>query len=147
MKNVINNDKILVSQPLLENQEHEIIHANIFILESMIKLPSIQTLSGSLKQSMRTELQHLGTQQHFRNWAMGLIEYKLSKWFFSLQDMYNYGHPDKPHYYSISSGYNKGAHRISLTYGKQRKGLFCVGGVCREVPASNGFSISITSSF
>ena len=96
---------------------------------------------------MRTEIQHLTTQNHFGNWAMGLFEYKLSKWFFSLQDLYNYGHPEKPHYYSISSGYNKGTNRIAITYGKQRKGLFCVGGVCREVPASNGFAISITSSF
>ena len=117
------------------------------ILESLIKLPNIQKKVGSLKQSMRTEFQHLSTKQHFGNWAMALIEYKLSKWFFSFQDMYNYGHPDQPHYYSISSGYNKGVHRVALTYGKQRKGLFCVGGVCREVPAANGFSISITSSF
>jgi len=145
--NLMNNDKILASQPLLENKKHEKIHANIFILESIIKIPSINTISGSLRQSMKTELQHLKTKQHFGNWAMGMIEYKLSKWFFSVQDMYNYGHPDKPHYYSISSGYNKGAHRIELTYGKQRKGLFCVGGVCRDVPASNGFSISLTSSF
>tara|TARA_B100000427_G_scaffold68892_1_gene55254 strand:+ start:435 stop:2162 length:1728 start_codon:yes stop_codon:yes gene_type:complete len=141
--NLINNDKVLVSQPILENQEHEIIHASIFILEALIKIPS----KGSIKKSMRTEIQHLHTKQHFGNWAMGLIEYKISKWFFSFQDMYNYGHPEKPHYYSISSGYNKGANRFALTYGKQRKGLFCVGGVCREVPASNGFAISITSSF
>ncbi|MFZ4613873.1 MAG: DUF6029 family protein [Bacteroidia bacterium] len=25
--------------------------------------------------------------------------------------------------------------------------MFCVGGVCRQVPASNGLSVSITSSF
>jgi hypothetical protein len=34
-----------------------------------------------------------------------------------------------------------------MSYGKQRAGIFCVGGVCRNVPASNGFAISITSSF
>ena len=33
---------------------------------------------------------------------MGLVEYKLSpNWFFSIQDMYNYGNLDKPHYYSF----------------------------------------------
>ena len=47
----------------------------------------------------------------------------------------------------MSTGYTQGANRLSITYGKQRAGLFCVGGVCREVPASNGFSISLTSSF
>jgi len=141
--NVINNDKLLKSQAVLENQNHEIIQANIVIVESMIKLPSIK----SMRNSMKIELQHLGTKQHFGNWAMALVEYKISKLFLSLQDLYNYGHPDKPHYYSTSIGYNNGGHRIALTYGKQRAGLFCVGGVCREVPASNGFLISLTSSF
>ena len=80
---------------------------------------------------------------------MGLLEYKISPhWFWSIQDLYNYGHANQNvHYYSISTGYNYGANRIAITYGKQRAGLFCVGGVCREVPASNGFTISLTSSF
>ena len=141
--NLINNDKLLKSQAVLENKNHEIIKVNIFIVESMIKLPSI----NSMRNSMRIELQHLGTQEHFGNWAMGLFEYNISKLFLSIQDLYNYGHPNKPHYYSTSIGYNKGANRIAITYGKQRAGLFCVGGVCREVPASNGFLISLTSSF
>ena len=34
-----------------------------------------------------------------------------------------------------------------LSYGKQREGIICVGGVCRQVPAANGFSVTITSSF
>ncbi len=135
-----NNDKILKSQPLLENQNHEKIYANIFILESIYKIKPRNTL--------RVEIQHLNTKQHFRNWFMGLVEYKLSpNWFFSAQDIYNYGNPDKPHYYSFSFGVSKNTSRLSLTAGKQRAGLFCVGGVCREVPASNGFSISLTSSF
>ena len=46
-----------------------------------------------------------------------------------------------------SVGYTNKANRISLGYGRQRAGIFCVGGVCRTVPASNGLSISITSSF
>ena len=78
---------------------------------------------------------------------MGLIELKLSKLFLSVQDLYNYGNDKKPHYYSMSAGYNQGASRLAVTYGKQRKGLFCVGGVCREVPASSGLTISLTTSF
>ena len=135
-----NNDKILKSQPLLDNQFHEYIHAKVAILEILYKIKP--------KNSSRIELQHLSTKEHYGNWLMGLIEYKLApNWFWSIQDMYNYGHPNTPHYYSISSGYTKGANRLSITYGKQRAGLFCVGGVCREVPASNGFSINLTSSF
>ena len=136
-----NNDKILKSQPLLNNQNHEYIQANVIILELVYKIKP--------KHSMRIELQHLQTEQHYKNWLMGLIEYRISPhWFWSIQDLYNYGHPtENPHYYSISTGYNKGASRLSITYGKQRAGLFCVGGVCREVPASNGISISLTNSF
>ena len=136
-----NNDKILKSQPLLNNQNHEYIQANVIILELLYKIKP--------KHSMRIELQHLQTEQHYKNWLMGLIEYRISPhWFWSIQDLYNYGHPtENPHYYSISTGYNKGASRLSITYGKQRAGLFCVGGVCREVPASNGISISLTNSF
>ncbi len=135
-----NNDKILKSQPLLDNQTHEYIHAKIAILEILYKIKP--------KNSTRIELQHLSTKEHYGNWIMGMIEYKLApNWFWSIQDMYNYGHPNTPHYYSMSSGYTKGANRLSITYGKQRAGLFCVGGVCREVPASNGFSINLTSSF
>ena len=87
-------------------------------------------------------------QDRSMNDSLPWVEYKLSpNWFFSIQDMYNYGNPDKPHYYSFSFGISKNTSRLSLTAGKQRAGLFCVGGVCREVPASNGFSISLTSSF
>ena len=135
-----NNDKIIKSQPLLNNQNHEYIYAKIAILEVLYKIKP--------KHSTRIELQHLSTKQHYGNWMMGLIEYNLSpNLFWSIQDLYNYGHPDNPHYYSVSTGYTQGANRLSITYGKQRAGLFCVGGVCREVPASNGFSISLTSSF
>ena len=136
-----NNDKILKSQPILNNQNHEYIQANVIILELLYKIKP--------KHSMRIELQHLQTEQHYKIWLMGFIEYKISpNWLWSIQDLYNYGHPtENPHYYSISTGYNKGSSRLSITYGKQRAGLFCVGGVCREVPASNGISISLTNSF
>ena len=54
------------------------------------------------KNSTRIELQHLSTKQHFGNWIMGLLEYKLApNWFWSVQDLYNYGHPNQPHYMSL----------------------------------------------
>ena len=82
---------------------------------------------------------------------MGLIEYTISPhWFFSLQDMYNHGNEitDKQlHYLNISAGFNKGANRFTIGYGKKREGIFCVGGVCKLVPSSNGFSLNVSSSF
>ncbi|WP_317899748.1 DUF6029 family protein [Aurantibacillus circumpalustris] len=85
------------------------------------------------------------------SWASALIEWSPStNWFIAVLDQYNYGNPVnqlKLHYFLITAGYTKGPHRISMSYGKQRAGIFCVGGVCRNVPASNGLAISITSSF
>ncbi len=138
--NVFNNDKVLKAQKLIENGTHEKIFTNIFILESEYRLKSRYTI--------KSEIQHLQTKQHFGNWGMGLIEANLKNIFFSIQDLYNYGNPSSPtHYYSVTTGFIKNSHRIELRYGKVRAGLFCVGGICREVPASNGFSINITSSF
>lgn len=85
------------------------------------------------------------------NWATGLIEWSPTGHFFlAVFDQWNYGNPvekDKIHYYLATAGFNKGPHRIAIGYGKQSKGIFCVGGVCRLVPASNGLTLSITSSF
>jgi len=91
------------------------------------------------------------TKQDKGNWAMGLLEYSVSpSWFFTIIDQYNYGNSDEAHqthYYKAAIGYTKKANRIQIGYGKQREGILCVGGVCRAVPAANGFTISITSSF
>ncbi len=85
------------------------------------------------------------------SWATAMVEWTPNTHFFvAVLDQYNYGNPVdnlKLHYFLVSAGYTSGPHRISMSYGKQRAGIFCVGGVCRNVPASNGFAISITSSF
>jgi hypothetical protein len=105
----------------------------------------------SKKHSLRGELQALFTKQDKQDWAMALLEYTVSPhWFVAVFDEYNYGNDDtdrRIHYYSASMGYTKNVTRIAVGYGKQREGLLCVGGVCRQVPASNGFSLSVTSSF
>ena len=121
--------------------DYGMIKANIWILETQYKLKP--------KHSIRTELQHLKTAQHEGNWAMGLVEYTVSPhYFIAIQNLYNYGNKiNKTHYPNISAGYTKNTTRFALGYGKQREGIFCIGGVCRNVPKSNGFSLNITSSF
>lgn len=103
------------------------------------------------KRAIRGEAQFLSTQQDEGSWAMALLEYTVSpNWFFALINQYNYGNPEKEkqiHYLTGSFGYTNKANRIMVTAGRQRAGIFCVGGVCRNVPASNGVSLSITSSF
>ena len=85
------------------------------------------------------------------DWTMGLIEYTISPhWFFVVQDMYNWGNENlekKLHYVNLNAGFIKGSNRFSIGYGKKREGIFCVGGVCKLVPSSNGFSLNISSSF
>lgn len=103
------------------------------------------------KNTIRAEIQELYAKQDEGSWMMGLVEYTVSPhWFFALIDMYNYENKHKEkqvHYYSGNFGYVRNATRIALGYGKQREGYLCVGGVCRQIPASNGISLSITSSF
>ncbi|MBT3207683.1 MAG: hypothetical protein HN704_14235 [Bacteroidetes bacterium] len=122
---------------------HEDVKANIFIADI--------TFKPKKKHAIRVEFQSLTTKQDKGDWAMGLIEYSISPhWFFTVIDQYNYGNPEEDkqfHYYSASIAFNRNANRFQIGYGKQREGIMCVGGVCRAVPASNGLTLSITSSF
>lgn len=119
------------------------VHAHLGIAEITYKV--------NKKNSIRAELQHLYTRDDHKNWAMGLLEWTVSPhWFFSVYDEYNYGNEnedDRIHFLNVGLGYNRKANRITLAYGRQREGLLCVGGVCRYVPASNGITLTITSSF
>jgi hypothetical protein len=103
------------------------------------------------KHNLRLELQALQTKQDQGDWATVLLEYTVSPhWFVAVLDQYNYGNKldyKRLHYPYYTFGYINGSNRISIGYGKQRAGLFCVGGVCRPVPASNGLTVTITSSF
>lgn len=124
-------------------ESKELIYADIAIVDFTWKLND--------KHTLRFEAQNLWTKQDQGNWAYGLIEYTYSPhWFVALLDQYNYGNSieeKRVHYVMASAGYIKGAHRFSVGYGRQRAGVFCVGGVCRLVPASNGLTFTITSSF
>lgn len=128
---------------IIEQEEGKQITAHTGIIDYTHKI--------SNKHSIRTELQHLYTDQERKNWAMALVEYAISpSWSFAVFDEYNYGNDDPDrrfHYYNFSGAYTKGGTRISAAYVRQRAGLLCVGGVCRLVPASNGVNLTITSRF
>lgn len=120
------------------------LYTHINILEAQYKI--------NKKNTIRTELQHLNTKHDEGQWAMALAEYTVSPhWFFAVYDQYNYNNPHdakkEVHYLTGTFGYIKNATRIAFSYGKQREGYLCVGGVCRQLPASNGIGVSITSSF
>ncbi len=123
--------------------EYGVVNSKIGILDVTYKLKS--------KHTLRVEIQGLLADGGEGDWSMGLIEYTISpNWFFTLQDMYNWGNSDPEkqlHYVNINMGFLKGSTRFSIGYGKKRAGIFCVGGICKEVPSSNGFSFNISSSF
>jgi hypothetical protein len=119
------------------------------IYADMVILEGLHNFSD--RNSVRFEVQHLSTKQDQGNWATAVAEFTFSPhWFVAAMDQYNYGGSVKTeqiHYPIGSIGYIRGGSRFSMSYGRQRAGIFCVGGVCRVVPAANGLSLSITSTF
>ena len=102
-------------------------------------------------KSVRLELQHQWADYDRKNWAGGTLEFIPSKtWSFFVHDIYNYGNDkenEKLHYYSLGGAFTKGATRVAASYGRQRGGMMCVGGVCRYVPESAGVTLNITTNF
>ena len=130
------------------------VYADMFILEGLHNF--------SDRNSVRFEVQHLSTEQDLGNWATALAEFTFSPhWFVAAMDQFNYVtlnetflqdgktevKPERIHYPIGSVGYIRGGTRFQANYGRQRAGIFCVGGVCRTVPASNGLSLSVTTTF
>lgn len=85
------------------------------------------------------------------NWAGGTAEFSFNdKLSVYVWDIYNYGNKDsnqQTHYYNVGGAYRIGSTRIAANYGRQRGGLVCVGGVCRFVPESTGFTLAISTAF
>ncbi|CAN5202563.1 hypothetical protein BH09BAC5_BH09BAC5_13650 [soil metagenome] len=141
---------IIYNKDVLEGKvNYPYINADIAVVDVIWK--------ANNKLTFRTDAEHMsvggkkGTKEDHGNWAALLEEVSIGSHFFvAAMDQYNYGN-DIPehriHYFSVQGGFAKGTNRIVLGYGKQREGIFCVGGVCRLVPASNGFTLTITSSF
>ena len=122
---------------------YKMIYAQIAVLDLTYKI--------NRHHSLRFETQALWTNEDKGDWLFGQIEYTFSPhWYIAVLDQYNSGNLNvdkRVHYGLISTGYINGSHRFSFQYGKQRAGVFCVGGVCRAVPASNGLTFTFTSSF
>lgn len=113
--------------------------ANTFILEGQWKMAK--------RTQLRWELQYLTTKQDEGDWMAALVELSLAPhWMFTLTDTYNVGVTNL-NYYSAMVTYNYRANRFSLSYGRNRAGFNCAGGVCRWVPATKGFSLTYNYTF
>ena len=130
--------------------EYGVINSTIGVLDLSYKIKKGHTLRMEVQTLIAKQLETASKKEE-GDWVMALAEYTISpNWFFTIQDMYNYGNDDESkrlHYININFGFLKGANRFSIGYGKKREGIFCVGGVCKLVPSSNGLNLNITSSF
>ena len=134
--------------PIVEGHAGNIHHNHVFIGDLTWKI--------NKKNVLRFEAEWMGSDSKYSaevddkragDWIMGLVEYNFtSAWFVSLSDQYAY-QDGVGNYYNISVGYTHKATRLQMGYGKQREGIICIGGVCRQVPAANGLTFSLTSSF
>ena len=135
----MNNDVLKLTN------EQGIISSHIGVLDIEYKI--------NRRNTIRAELQGLWTvdNKDRGKWATAIVEYTISPdWFFSAVFQSNYGNPieeDRINYPMIFIGKIWGATRLQAGYGRQNEGLFCVGGICRFVPASNGLTLSFTHSF
>ena len=141
--------------------DYGVLNSTIFITDISYKIKKGNSLRMELQMLNSKQLEdysaHVGAYENGMeepaegDWCMGLLEYTISPhWFFTVQDMYNYGNElseKQLHYLNLTAGFIKGANRFEIGYGKKREGIFCVGGVCKLVPSSNGFNLSISSSF
>jgi len=135
-QNLIYNSNIL-------GRGHGTVYGNAGIADMIYKIND--------RNAVHIEIAVLFTEQDLGNWAMLQAEYSIApKWFFTVADQYNYGNEDNNkqlHYYTCAITYAKSGNRLQIGYGRQRQGVMCVGGVCRNVPASNGLILAISSSF
>ena len=138
----------VVFNPVVEGHEGALHHNNVVVGDVTWKVDK--------KNVLRFEAEWMGSDSKYTkevddkragDWIMGLVEYNFAKnWFVSISDQYAYK-DGIGNYYNLSVGYTHNATRLQVGYGKQREGLLCIGGVCRTVPASNGLTVSLTTSF
>lgn len=123
----------------------DVIRQNVFVADVTYKFTP--------KFSLRTELQYLyaphaeGSKEVDGDWVAGLLEASFApKWSIFVQDMYNHG-GSEINYYSAGASFTHSFIRIALSYGRNRAGYICSGGVCREMPAYTGGNLAMTLTF
>ena len=122
-----------------DGKDKNTILSNIFVADLQYKFtPSFST---------RLELQYLATKDDKKDWMAALLEINFAPaWSIYGSDMYNQG-DSKVHYYNVGASYSKSRTRIALSYGRNKEGYVCSGGVCRNIKAYTGANLSITTSF
>lgn len=119
------------------------------------------------KHSLRFEAQYLASDNYEGDWVAATIEYNFApKFSFYVSDMWNceamqdghYGNYKMDintyeydnyllHYYQAGVSFTHNSFRAQLSYGRNRAGYVCSGGVCRFQPAFTGANLAFTLSF
>ena len=119
------------------------------------------------KHSLRFEAQYLASNDYEGDWVAATIEYNFApKFSFYVSDMWNcekmqdgaYGNYYMNintyeyehallHYYQVGASFTHNSFRAQLSYGRNRAGYVCSGGVCRFQPAYTGVNLAFTLSF
>ncbi len=111
--------------------------SHIFIYEGKHKI--------SRRFGLRTELQYSHSKQALGDWLYAGAELSILPHFLvSLSDQYNI---KGKHYPMFAVAATYGASRVQLSYGKTRAGINCSGGICRYMPATEGFYLSYNLNF
>ena len=103
---------------------------NVFVLDGLYRFGK--------KCSLRAQVQYLYSQELTRDWMAALLELGIAPhWSVHVSDMYNHG-DTKEHYYEAGISYTRSSLKVALSYGHQRAGYVCSGGVCRWQPEYTG---------
>lgn len=113
--------------------------SNIFVADMTYKFDR--------KNSLHAELQYLRSDDFEGDWVAALAEFSMAPgWSVFVSDMYNMD-KTKIHYYTGGCSYTRSRTRLQLSYGRNREGFVCSGGVCRFSPAYTGLNLILTTSF
>ncbi len=147
--NIINNKDILFFSGA---PHYGKIFVNILGAEGTYRFSDNFSLHSKIEHLWQTQDSTLHEADNENgNWLSGLVETTFYGSFMTSVALdWNYGNEFEDHqllFYTFNVAYLMDASRFSLSYGRSPGGIICVGGICRTVPATNGFYLSVTSSF
>ena len=147
--NIINNKDFLFFSG---SPHYGKIYVNIIGLEETYRFSNDFSLHSKIEHLWQTQDSTLlEADNENGNWLSGLVETTFwGSFMTSVALDWNYGNAFEDHkflFYTLNATYLMDASRFSISYGRSPGGIICVGGICRTVPATNGFYLSITSSF
>ncbi len=112
---------------------------NVFVLDGLYKF--------NARYSLRAQVQYLYSQELTKDWVAGMLEAGFAPhWTIHISDMYNHG-DTREHYYEAGVTYALHALQVALSYGHQRAGFVCSGGVCRWQPEYTGGIVRLSYNF